>query len=159
MGRGFRILSDRSGTVRESQSPLVKFRNKAFTGGTSLLPEALFNADSLRKAQDPVIFLRCHCAIECFNICHLRKRCILIHNANIDMIPIGSRSRKSKDTAWLPHRNDVRLLHGICRNVRHRIAYPFPTLKEIAEDDARSGIKSLFLRQLSKNSHLWIPYK
>ena len=70
-----------------------------------------------------------------------------------------SRSRKSKDTAWLPHRNDVRLLHGICRNVRHRIAYPFPTLKEIAEDDARSGIKSLFLRQLSKNSHLWIPYK
>ena len=89
MGRGFRILSDRSGTVRESQSPLVKFRNKAFTGGTSLLPEALFNADSLRKAQDPVIFLRCHCAIECFNICHLRKRCILIHNANIDMIPVG----------------------------------------------------------------------
>ena len=52
-----------------------------------------------------------------------------------------SRSRKSKDTAWLPHRNDVRLLHGICRNVRHRIAYPFPTLKEIAEDDARSRIK------------------
>lgn len=51
------------------------------------------------------------------------------------------RSRKSKDTAWLPHRNDVRLLHGICRNVRHRIAYPFPTLKEIAEDDARSRIK------------------
>lgn len=89
MGRGFRILSDRSGTVRESQSPLVKFRNKAFTGGTSLLPEALFNADSLRKAQHPVIFLRCHCAIECFNICHLRKRCILIHNANIDMISVS----------------------------------------------------------------------
>ena len=99
MGRGFRILSDRSGTVRESQSPLVKFRNKAFTGGTSLLPEALFNADSLRKAQDPVIFLRCHCAIECFNICHLRKRCILIHNANIDMIQQKDPEKNISDPA------------------------------------------------------------
>ena len=28
-------------------------------------------------------------SLERFNICHLRKRCILIHNANIDMIPVG----------------------------------------------------------------------
>ena len=74
--------------MRQEASGEVKYYI-GVPGGTSLLPEALFNADSLRKAQDPVIFLRCHCAIECFNICHLRKRCILIHNANIDMIPVG----------------------------------------------------------------------
>ena len=63
-----------------------------------------------------------------------------------------SRSRKGENTAWLPHRNNVRLLHGICRNVRHRITYPLPALKEIAEDDAWSGINSLyFIRILNIN--------
>lgn len=59
---------------------------------------------------------------------------------------------KGENTAWLMHRNNVRLLHGICRNVCHRITYPLPALKEIAEDDAWSGINSLyFIRILNIN--------
>ncbi len=77
---GFRILSDRSGTVERITVLLVKFRNKAFTGGTSSCRKPLFTPIRSAKRRTRVIFLRCHCAIECFNICHLRKRCILIHN-------------------------------------------------------------------------------
>ena len=56
MGRGFRILSDRSGTV-ENHSP--RSSNSGIKLSQAALPSCrklLFNADSLRKAQHPVIF-------------------------------------------------------------------------------------------------------
>ena len=89
MGRGFRILFDLGGTVRGSQSPLIKFRNETFTGGRAFLAKSLLDADPLCKSQYTVIFFRCHGAIQCFDICYLRQRCILIHDADIDMIPVG----------------------------------------------------------------------
>ena len=89
MGRRLRILSDLGGTVRGSQSPFIEFRNKAFTGGRSFLTKTSFDADPLCKSQYPVVFFRRYSTIQRLNVRYLWQRCILIHNADINMISIG----------------------------------------------------------------------
>ena len=51
------------------------------------------------------------------------------------------------------------LLYGIRCHVRCCFIDSVPSLEEITEDDAWSGIKSYFCGNFLKTSHLWIPYK
>jgi len=81
--------ADLGGTERGSQSPFIEFRNKAFTGGRSFLTKTSFDADPLCKSQYPVVFFRRYGTIQHLNVRYLWQRCILIHNADINMISIG----------------------------------------------------------------------
>lgn len=121
---------------QELQAFPVKGGNEAFRDSTALLKKALRYADLVRKVQYPPVFFRGDGTAQFGEIGYLRHGCVLVHNADIDIISKGFMEKTEYffRVSGLAGKNQMTHDNSALHQAGCRVDYGVPGLSEHFRD-------------------------